>query len=229
MLPALILFVLVTALAVVPSAWVAGVIRRHAAERPDAFPLTGAACAASLLARHGLVGVTVEETREGDHYDPDAKAVRLSVPHFHGRSLAATAIAAHEVGHAMQDAERYPPLMLRIRIARHAYRIVQFGAVIWILAPIVLTLTGAPALAGAQVAAGIVLFAIALAMHAVTLPVEFDASFARALPMLRDGGLVAERDLPDARRILRAAALTYVAAAIASVLNILRWWRFGRF
>jgi Zn-dependent membrane protease YugP len=106
---------------------------------------------------------------------------------------------------------------------------VQFGAAIWILAPIVLTLTGAPALAGAQVAAGIVLFAIALAMHAVTLPVEFDASFARALPMLRDGGLVAERDLPDARRILRAAALTYVAAAVASVLNVLRWWRFGRF
>ena len=106
---------------------------------------------------------------------------------------------------------------------------VQAGAAIWILAPVVLALTGAPVLATAQVAAGIALFAVALAMHAVTLPVEFDASFARALPMLRDGGLVAERDLPDAKHILRAAALTYVAAAVASVLNVLRWWRFGRF
>src|SRR5262245_64875493 len=118
----------VLGLAVLPQIWVRRVIEQHSADRPD-FPGTGGELARHLLDEMKLVHVKVEETKDGDHYDPDAKAVRLSPQHCNGRSLAALVIAAHEVGHAMQDATQYPPLQKRTQLAKKAVSIERVGAV----------------------------------------------------------------------------------------------------
>lgn len=224
------LLFLVVALVVLPlpQLWVERVIRRNSRERPADFPLPGGALARQMLDRRGLQAVAVEKTTQGDHYDPEAKAVRLSPALFDGRSLAAVAIAAHEVGHAIQDAEGYAPLARRQRIARAAAGLSKAAVVVMLLAPILVLVTKSPNAAVLETALGAALFALGACLHALSLPVEHDASFRRALPMLREGGHVGERDLREARSLLRAAALTYVATAAMDVLNIMRWFRILR-
>jgi hypothetical protein len=219
-----ILLALVFALAVLPQLWVKKVIVRHSGERAD-FPGTGGEFARHILDEMKLGNVKVEETDLGDHYDPDAKAVRLSPHHLNGRSLSAVVIAAHEAGHAMQDATGYPPLQARTRLAKQAVRVERAGAVVMLAAPIVMALAKAPYLLVIEVFAGVMLLALSILMHAVTLPVEFDASFRRALPILKAGRYLDDKDMPAAREILRAAAFTYVAAAAMSLLNVARWIR----
>jgi Zn-dependent membrane protease YugP len=204
--------------------WVRRVIAQHSAERPD-FPGTGGEFARHLLDGMKLGHVKVEETALGDHYDPDAKAVRLMPQHFKGRSLAALVIAAHETGHAMQDATEYPPLKARTRLAKRAIWMEKVGAVVMLAAPIMMVLAKGPQILLVEFAAGMLILGMALAMHAYTLPVEFDASFRRALPVLKAGRYIPDRDLPAARQILRAAAFTYVAAAGMSLLDVMRWLR----
>jgi Zn-dependent membrane protease YugP len=167
----------------------------------------------------------VEETKDGDHYDPDAKAVRLLPQHFNGRSLAALVIAAHETGHAMQDATQYPPLQKRTQLAKQAATIERVGAVVMLAAPIMVALAKSPSVLLIEFVAGALILGTTIVMHAYTLPVEFDASFRRALPVLKAGGYIPDRDLPAARQLLRAAALTYVAAAAMSLLDVVRWLR----
>jgi Zn-dependent membrane protease YugP len=220
----LIILGLVLALAVLPQMWVGRVIARHSADRAD-FPGTGGEFARHVLDEMKLGHVKVEETDLGDHYDPDAKAVRLMPAHFKGRSLAAVVIAAHEAGHAMQDATGFAPLAARTRLAKQAIRMQKVGAVVMLAAPIVMALAKAPHLLLIEVFAGVMIFALSILLHAVTLPVEFDASFGRALPVLKTGRYIEERDMPAARQILRAAAFTYVAAAAMSLLDVARWFR----
>ncbi len=151
--------------------------------------------------------------------------MRLSPPHFKGRSLAAVVIAAHETGHAMQDAAGFPPLQARTRLAKQAIRMEKVGAVVMLAAPIVMALAKAPHILVIEVFVGVMIFALSILLHAVTLPVEFDASFGRALPVLKGGRYIEDRDMPAAREILRAAAFTYVAAAAMSLLDVARWFR----
>jgi Zn-dependent membrane protease YugP len=219
-----LVLVLVLGLAVLPQMWVRRVIAQHSAERPD-FPGTGGEFARHLLDGMKLGHVKVEQTALGDHYDPDAKAVRLMPQHFKGRSLAALVIAAHETGHAMQDATEYPPLKARTRLAKRAIWMEKVGAVVMLAAPIMMVLAKGPQILLVEFAAGMLILGMALAMHAYTLPVEFDASFRRALPVLKAGRYIPDRDLPAARQILRAAAFTYVAAAGMSLLDVMRWLR----
>jgi Zn-dependent membrane protease YugP len=221
----LVLFVaLVLGLAVLPQMWVQRVIARHSADRPD-FPGTGGEFARHLLDEMQLGHVKVEETPLGDHYDPDAKAIRLMSQHFKGRSLAALVIAAHETGHAMQDATGYAPLKARTQLAKRAIWMEKIGAVVMLAAPIMMVLAKGPQILLVEVAAGLMILGMALAMHAYTLPVEIDASFRRALPVLKAGKYISDRDMPAARQILRAAAFTYVAAAAMSLLDVMRWLR----
>lgn len=220
----IIVLALVFALAVLPQLWVKKVIDRHSRERAD-FPGTGGEFARHILDEMKLSNVKVEETDLGDHYDPEAKVVRLSPQHLNGRSLSAVVIAAHEAGHAMQDATGYPPLQARTRLAKQAIRAEKVGAVVMLAAPIVMALAKAPYLLVLEVFAGVMLLALSILMHAVTLPVEFDASFRRALPVLKAGRYLDDKDMPAAREILRAAAFTYVAAAAMSLLNVARWIR----
>lgn len=228
MLLALIVIAVLVAVAFGPQMWVRSVIERHGGERAD-FPGTGGEFARHVLDQMGLQEVKVEETPDGDHYDPTAKAVRLLPGHFKGRSLSAVVIAAHEVGHAMQDATGYAPLKSRTAIARQARWLNMAGTGIMLAAPIVMAIGKAPQLLVLQLLAGMFLVATTVLMHAVTLPVEFDASFRRALPLLEAGHFIPAGDMPAARQILKAAAFTYVAAAALSMLDVARWLRWLRF
>jgi uncharacterized protein len=207
-----------------PSLWVRHVLAKEGVDRPD-LPGTGAELARHLLDKTGLQDVKVKETEAGDHYDPETRTVRLSPPHFEGRSISAVAVAAHEVSHAVQHAFEEPSFMRRQRLVRIIAPLDRIAMVILITTPIIALLLRAPVFIVLQLGLAIVFMAGRLMIHAVTLPVEFDASFKKALPVLEKGGYLAENDMPAARRVLRAAALTYVAAALSTLLNVLRWFR----
>ncbi|MGD9783067.1 MAG: zinc metallopeptidase [Hyphomicrobiaceae bacterium] len=223
-----IALVVVLGLATLPQLWVKHVLARHSGERAD-FPGSGGELARHLLDGMKLGGVRVEETTLGDHYDPETKTVRLLPQHMRGRSLTAVVVAAHEVGHAMQDATGYGPLAARTRMAKQARSIERLGSILMLTAPLLLVIFKAPALVLLQLVAGLLILSSSILMHALTLPVEFDASFARALPVLKAGGYVGDKDMPAARQILKAAAFTYVAAAAMSLLDVMRWLRMLRF
>jgi Zn-dependent membrane protease YugP len=207
-----------------PALWARGVLAWHGDDRPD-FPGTGGELARHLLEEFGVKGVRVEATDQGDHYDPGDKAVRLTRQNLEGRSLTAVATAAHEVGHALQDRDGYRPLETRTRLVRATHGFERVGSIILLATPFLGALTRAPGLIALELGAGLMVMSISVVIHAVTLPVEFDASFNRALPILERGGYLSEADLPAARRILRACALTYVASSLASLLNLWRWIR----
>lgn len=228
MIVGLFALILLLALATLPQLWVRAVMSRHSADRPD-FPGNGGQFARHLLDEMKLREVGVEQTDIGDHYDPETKTVRLSSDNFAGRSLTAVTVAAHEVGHAMQDATRYPPLVARTRLAKTGAIVERVGMFVMIAAPIMAVVVKHPAGMLLQIGAGLALIGFTVLVHLTTLPVEFDASFKRALPVLRAGQYIPERDMPAARGILRAAALTYVAGALISLINIARWMRVLRF
>jgi len=204
-----------------PGWWANAVLRRHASERAD-FRRDGGTLARHLLDEHGLHHVEVEETERGDHYDPAAKAVRLSAANLRGRSLTALTVAAHEVGHALQDHAGYRPLAWRTRLVILARAAEKVGAALMLLTPVLMLLTRRPVSGLVTGLIGATGFLAAAIVHLVTLPVELDASFRRALPLLRAGPLPAG-DLPAARRILTACALTYVASSLSAMLNLWRW------
>ncbi len=207
-----------------PQWWVRQQMRRHSAPRPD-LPGSGGELARHLLDQHQLHTVGIEACPSGqDHYDPAARCVRLSPEHLDGKSLSAVAIAAHEVGHALQHAEGDSGLRLRQRLIGMANGAARLGALLLLLAPLLTLITRIP---GVGLLIAIIAFAnIALPplVHLVTLPVEWDASFGRALPLLQRGRYLNPTDLGRVRALLRAAALTYVAAALAGVLHPARWW-----
>ena len=188
---------------------------RKYSDAPSAQGWTAAEMAADLLARNGLGDVRVERVRGSltDHYDPRTNTLRLSDTVYGSTSLAALGVAAHECGHAMQEAEGYKPLRIREKIVPVA----QIGS--WAAMPLFvlgLVMSWEPLLT-----AGIIVFSLVVAFYLVTLPVEFDAS-GRALEQLEGGGYLSSAETDDAGRVLRAAALTYVAAALQAVLQLLR-------
>jgi hypothetical protein len=208
-----------------PGLWVRAVMRRHGAERPD-FPGTGGELARHLLDVAHLKDVRVEETPPGtDHYDPIARAVRLAPENLHGRSVTAVAVAAHEVGHAVQHRDGDPLLMTRTRWAGALDGVnkIAFGLLLSI--PLLAIILKSPTVAAIQALAIVALIGARVLVHALTLPVEIDASFKRALPALERGGYLTPQDLPAARSVLKAAALTYVAGALATLIDIARVWR----
>lgn len=219
-MPLLILALLV-GLVFGPMLWVRWIMRRHAADRPD-LPGTGGELARHLLDEAGLHHVAVEPTDQGDHYDPAAPAVRLGQDHLDGRSITAVAVAAHEVAHAVQHRDGARLFGLRMALARIAtpLRLVALGMMA--VLPLGGALLGAPHLAFGSMLLALAVFALTILLQLVTLPLEFDASFTRALPALRAGGYLSERDLGAARVVLKAAALTYVAGALLSVLQLAR-------
>lgn len=225
----MIAFVLVAVLALIflPGMWIKYVMKRYAVDRPD-YPGTGGELARHLLDRADLDHVKVEISPAGDHYDPTDKAVRLSAANHDGRSLTAVAVAAHEVAHAMQDASGYGPLIWRTRMARSVHTIQRIGSGILLATPLIGLLTRAPSIILLEIGAGIAFMATSVVAHAVTLPVELDASFNRALPILESGDYLDEQDFPAARKVLKAAAYTYVSAALMSLLDVMSWLRILR-
>jgi Zn-dependent membrane protease YugP len=222
-MPFLILGVVVLGLALLPGIWVQSVMRRYR-QPANRYPRTGGQTARHLLDALGLRNVATELTEHGDHYDPLAKAVRLSADNFNGRSLTAVTIAAHEVGHALQDARGFGPLHWRTRLVHWVAPIEKVGAGMLMLAPFAGVLTRSPYLTLIGLLGGLLTLATGVVIHFLTLPTELDASFRRALPLLEQHGVLRREDLPRARRLLTAAAFTYVSVALQSLLNIARWW-----
>lgn len=206
-----------------PGLWV-NYVMQHYSQPADRYPGTGAELVRHLAERLGLESVRVEQTEQGDHYDPTDKTVRLTPENFEGRSLTAVTVAAHEMGHALQDAEGYRPLQLRTRLMALMGPAQRVGAGLMMAAPLVGFITRAIPLTLLLFLGGILTLGGTTLVHLFTLPVELDASFGRALPILQRGGYLKKEDRPHARRILRAAALTYVAASLMSLLNVARWW-----
>jgi hypothetical protein len=205
-----------------PGLWVGAVMRRYHFPR-NRYERTGGETARALLDSLGLGHVATETTERGDHYDPLDKAVRLSPDNFEGTSLTALTVAAHEVGHAIQDASGFRPLRWRTRLVRWVQPVEKIGAAMLMLAPFV-ALTPARMIGILGFLAGLATLLSGVAVHALTLPTEFDASFRRALPLIRQESILRNEDLPRARKLLTAAALTYVSGALQSLLNIARWW-----
>ena len=219
-----ILFFIVVLLAIVfgPAIWVNRVLDRYSVPA-NRYSGTGAQLARHLLDKHGLQKVTVETTDQGDHYDPEAKAVRLTEDKYGGHSLTAITVAAHEVGHAVQDRDNYAPLRMRTRLVKATRGIEKLGAGVLMVSPFLGIVTRAPVVGLLTFAAGMVTLGTAALVHFMTLPTEFNASFGRALPMLDEHRILKDVDRPHARRLLTAAALTYVSASLMSLLNIARW------
>lgn len=223
----IIAFLAVLAAIYAPQFWVGHTMRRHGEERPD-FPGTGGEMARHLVERFELDGVRVEATDAGDHYDPESRTVRLSKANHDGASLTAVAVAAHEVGHALQHHRGERGLALRQKLVGVAMTTDRIASIFFIAAPVLAILLRAPGAMLGMAAIGIGLLAIRILVHLVTLPVEYDASFNKALPILREGGYLSDEDLKGARSVLKAAAFTYVAAALISLLNLARWFRILR-
>jgi Zn-dependent membrane protease YugP len=219
---------LLVALVFGPQWWIKRVLAKHGADRPD-LPGTGGEFARHLLDEAKLRDVQLELTGDGDHYDPETRTVRV-MPGDHGaRWVAAVAVAAHEVSHAIQHARGEPGFRRRVELVRQLIWVERLAMGILLLAPVLFIFAKSPALLLLQAVAGLALLGIRVVVHLITLPVELDASFAKALPVLEGRGYLSGNELPAARSVLRAAALTYVAAALATLLNIARWFRILRF
>jgi|TARA_B110000495_G_C23040804_1_gene624131 Zn-dependent membrane protease YugP len=218
----LIIIVVTIALILGPGIWVNRVLAKYS-QPADRYAGTGASLARHLLDFNGLQSVVVESTESGDHYDPIAKAVRLTPDKHDGQSLTAITVAAHEVGHALQDHHGYAPLKWRTRLVRIMSKIEKIGAGLLVISPFIGLLTRVPALGIITILAGFMTLGSSVIVHGLTLPTEFDASFNRALPLLDKLNTLKPADRPHARRLLTAAALTYVSASLMSLLNIARW------
>lgn len=217
------LFLIIIFLVVVfgPQWWASYTFKRYAKSQ-DHIPGTGGELARHLLDKYDMQDVEVEETEQGDHYDPESRTVRLSPNNFHDNSLTAVAVAAHEVGHAIQHQQKETKLELRSRLVGIAQKSEKLGSAIMVAMPFVTVITRSPAAGLIFALAGLASIAGSTLVHLVTLPVEWDASFGKALPILKSG-YIEEHDHAAVERILKAAALTYVAASLASLLNVWRW------
>jgi uncharacterized protein len=198
--------------------WVRSSYKKYSKEM-SASGLTGAQTARMILDRNNLTNVQFEPVagQLTDHYDPRSKTVRLSEGNFAQNSIAAVSVAAHEVGHAIQDASGYLPMKLRAGI----FPVVAFSSQIWVYLFIAGIFIGGASGTGQffiQLAA--ILFLAVLAFHVVTLPVEINAS-TRAYGLLTRYGVLSAREAGGTRRVLTAAAFTYIAAALTAVLTFL--------
>jgi len=224
---ALLLLILIL-LAFGPQFWARYTFQRYAKPQKR-IPGTGGELAKHLIEQFEIPDVKVEKTEPGqDHYDPSSKCVRLSPDNYDQNSLTAVAIAAHEVGHAIQHFRQEPTLLLRTRLAVFARYAERIGGGAMVFLPIVLAMTHAPGAGLLMLILGFGAMAIGTLVHLVTLPMEYDASFGKALPILKAGNYIDAKDEIAVRRILRAAAFTYVAASLATLLNLWRWLRFFR-
>jgi len=220
----LLLLLLVIALLYGPHLWVHSVMRWHSTTLPS-LPGTGGELAIHLLKRFQLDNVAVEETGTNrDHYDPSANAVRLSPDVYRGKSLTAVAVAAHEVGHAIQFNRREPVSELRRRYLARALRLQHIGITLLMFAPVVTAVVFIPHAMLLTALIGVMTMLVSVLMYAAILPEEWDASFNKALPILLEGEYIRDDQISAVRQVLKAAAFTYIAGALADILRLWRWF-----
>ncbi|MEJ7840121.1 MAG: zinc metallopeptidase [Rubrobacter sp.] len=198
--------------------WVRSSYKKYSKQRSNSG-LTGAQTARMILDRNNLTNVRVEPVAGTltDHYDPRSKVIRLSESNFRDSTIAGVSVAAHEVGHAIQDATGYTPMKLRSGLVP----IVNFGGQLWTPLFFMAIITGVSTGIGSLfIQLAVVAFAGVLAFHVVTLPVEINAS-TRAYGLLTRYGILSATEAGGTRRVLTAAAFTYIAAALTSLLTLL--------
>lgn len=219
---------LVLGLAFGPTLWVRYVLKKYS--RPlEGMPGTGGELALHLLEKFKLNDVEVEEADKGvNHYSPAENIIRLESNVYHGKSLTAVATAAHEVGHAIQFNRKEKVSYLRNRYMPTALRLKRYGRMILLVLPLAGIVVKSPALVFLTLAVGIATLLVSVAMYAAILPEEYDASFNKALPILKQGNYVPDTYMPAIRTILKACAYTYVAGALAEAFSLWRWLRFMR-
>ncbi len=205
-----------------PSLWVSYVLRKYNRYPETNFPGTGGELARHLLDRFDLQDVKVVVAEAGDHYNPVDRSVALTEDKYSGKTLAAIVIAAHECGHAIQHARREPLFLLRHRLAQSAQGAQVVGSALLAVSPLIGGLALSPHLSPLSLTGAFMVLGYGVVVQLATLPVEFDASFKKALPLLSKG-YVSEHQLAPSKTILRAAALNYVAGTLLQLLNFWRW------
>lgn len=218
----ILLFVALFILTTLPSLWTKAILNKYRKPHPD-IPGTGLQFAEHLLQKLDLKGVKVEETDQGDHYDPIEKVVRISTANAHSNSLTAITTVAHEMGHALQDKTDYPELKQRTALIERAAIMQKFAGMALMITPLMIPLAHTPMVAFLTFGAGFIAMGVPVIIHLSTLPVEFDASFKRALPLLEKGEYLSKREHRIAKKILFACAMTYVAASLSSLFNLWKW------
>jgi Zn-dependent membrane protease YugP len=210
-----------------PTLWVKFVMWRHSKDLID-MPGTGGELAQHLVQRYELEGVKVKSGAQGEnYYSPDKKIVSLSSDLYTGKSLTAIAVAAHEVGHAIQFSRGEPISKLRSKYLGGAFTVKKFGAVILLITPVVFAVLKIPHVFLFSVGVGIATLIASALMYLAILPEEYDASFNKALPIL-SSGYVPDHHIPAIREVLRAAALTYFAGALADSIRLWQLFRYIR-
>ncbi len=218
-----LIIVLIATLILGPQLWIRWVFFRYSSNQSD-IPGTGGELAKHLLQRFDINEVIVEQTDPGsDHFDSATPAVRLSPDNYQGKSLTAVAVAAHEVGHAIQWHRKETVFRLRKKYIPIAQRLQRLGILMFSIAPVLGVITRSPAGIGLPLAGGVLAALCGAATYLIVLPEEWDASFNKAMPILIDGEYISSEQIPATKRILRAAALTYAAGALASLLQVWRW------
>ena len=206
-----------------PNLWVTYVLKKHHRHLPG-MPGTGSELALHLLKQYELEQVKVEKSEpENDHYNPSDNVVCLSPEVYDGKSLSAVAVAAHEVGHAIQFNREEPVSLLRKKYLGKALVLQRLGIYILIAIPVVALVFRIPHIALLNIIIGVMTMFVSVLMYLAILPEEWDASFNKALPILEEGEYVPQQYLPAIRQVLKACALTYVAGALADVLRLWRW------
>ncbi|BCD95888.1 zinc metallopeptidase [Marinagarivorans cellulosilyticus] len=219
-----ILTILILVCSFAPQLWVKFTLRKYSHTLPG-MPGTGGELAKHLLTRFELIDTKVEKTEEGhDHFDPQDNAVRLSPSLYDGKSLTAIAVAAHEVGHAIQHNRNERVSQLRKKYIPLSIWLQKLGTIILIGLPIITGVLKSPAVFAVAIGLSLILQIAAALTYLIILPEEWDASFNKALPILKQGQYVPTEYEPAIEKVLKAAALTYFAAALANVLNIGRWF-----
>ena len=201
-----------------PSIWVSYVLRKNNEILPD-MPFTGKELGIKLLKENKLENILIEPINQVDHYNPLEKKVRISEDKLHKKSITSIAVVAHEIGHAIQDKENYKPLLLRQKLIEKTILFQRVGSFLLIIGlPSIFAITKSPFIT--FLAAILIMGCLStnVVIHLITLPVEFDASFKRALPILQK--YVPNENMRQCRSVLRAAAFKYLAQSIVSIFRL---------
>ena len=218
-----VITLLLLMLVYLPSLWIRWTMKKHGGQLQN-LPGTGGELAKHLVERYQLEGYIVEQADKiGDHFDPENKAIRLSEANYNGKSLTAIAVAAHEVGHAIQHFKQEKIFELRKKYIPMASMFQKLGVMSLAFLPVIAVLIKVPSLMITVIVISLVFQFIGALAYLIVLPEEWDASFNKALPILIEGEYIETDQRQAVSEVLKAAALTYFAAALASMLNIGRW------
>jgi len=206
-----------------PNFWSKRILRKYNYCRDD-IPGTGGDFDNHLLKQLNLENFKIKAGNGDniDHYDPRTKTITLSANYYKSNSLTAIVIAAHEIGHALQDANHSKTLHLRTRLVRASVKFEKLASLLLVSAPLITVLFKIPVLGAGAFLMAIAVMGLPILVHLITLPVEYDASFNKAMPILK-AGYINQEDLRSSKKILTACALTYLSSSLASLLNFYRW------